>query len=196
MEPSRAARQAHQSARPAGGATRALRAPRSLLSPAPRPRSLPWRAEEAPSLRRGLPRPLPALEGGGERPPEKHSREVWVSRREPWSPGRWHRPSSRLAGRQGRQLPWGPRCLPAWSRANPFHPSAPSSCPFANSGVRCAAENRRAGSWEVGMCAARQGCIVLYRPRRSIPTRFCRRAAGRGVIVVSCLSEPGSFCSP
>nr|XP_045252435.1 retinoic acid receptor RXR-beta-like [Macaca fascicularis] len=47
-EPSRASRRARQSAQPASGATLAGRAPRSLLSPAPRPLSLRWRAEEAP----------------------------------------------------------------------------------------------------------------------------------------------------
>lgn len=44
----------------------------------------------------------------------------------------------------------------------------------------------------VGSC----NCIVLYRARRSRPTRFCREAARGGVTVISCWSEPGGYGSP
>lgn len=86
--------------RPAGGATRARSAPRSLLSLVPGPRSLPWRAEEALSLGEAFPAPYrPDGRGGMGRLPEKQSREIRVARREPWL----LHPSSLRAERGGRQ---------------------------------------------------------------------------------------------
>lgn len=158
------------------------------MSPAPQPPSLLWRAEEAPSLRRGLPHPYrPSSRGGSGRLPEKQSR---VARREQWSSGRWHHLSSLLTRRRGGQLPPGRRSLPALSGAHPLHPSAPGPCRVANSGVHSAAENRCAGSCEVAIF------IVVYPARRSTPTRFCRGASSGGVAVVCCLSDLGGYRSP
>lgn len=134
--------------RPAGGATRARSAPRSLLSLVPGPRSLPWRAEEALSLGEAFPAPYRTDgRGGMGRLPEKQSREIRVARREPWL----LHPSSLRAERGGRQPSRGWRSLPPWFRAHPHHPFLP--LPLRGGGFRTSLRgeprSRLVGSCEV-----------------------------------------------
>lgn len=186
-EPSRAARRARQSARPAGGATPARSAPRSLLSPAPRPPSLPWRAKEAPSLRRGLPRPpLPQRQGRRGSPPRE-------------AVGRSELPGMSRGAQAGGSIP--PACSPGAGTgcrrgAGGLYlpPSAPASARWR---ILESAPPRGTAAQARGKlrCVPRGWCIVLYRARRSRLTRFCRGAAGGGVTVVPCSSETSRFRS-
>lgn len=64
--------------------------------------------------------------------------------------------------RRGGQPPRSRRSSPPSFLAHPSHPSALSPCRMADSGVCSAEENRRAGSWEVVMCAA--GAVNCFLP--------------------------------
>lgn len=140
-----------QPGRPAAPLGRAA-LPAPYCPPAPRPRSLPWRAVETRSLPRGLPRPptAPAArEAGVASGKSKVGRSGGQASAQ--RPGRELHPSS-PAGR-ARAAAAGWRSSPPPSAAHP-PASSPSPCPVADSGVLSAAENRRADSWEVAMFAA------------------------------------------
>ena len=155
----------------------------SLLSPAPRPRSLPWRAEDALSLRRGLSRPLPPPQQGRLGSPAREAKSGDpVAKREPWSSGRLAPSLQRARRAPGRAAAAGPvitllTLLPQ---------------PLARGEFRSPLRREEPPRRLVGSC----DCIVLDRARRSRPTRFCGEAARGGVTVVSCWSEPGGYGSP
>lgn len=176
--------------RPAGGATRARSAPRSLLSLVPGPRSLPWRADEALSLRRGLPRPLlPGWQG-------RHGSPLREAKS--GDPGRQARAlvAPSLQPARGALGPSAVAGLAVFATLVPCSPSPPFlPLPLRRGGFRSSFRgeplSRLVGSCEV--CSRSGEFFFAGGGNESHPV--LHRGAGGGVTVVR-LTEPSGFRSP
>ena len=165
-------------------------AQRSPLPIVPRaPTAFPSVAGRGGSETPARPFPPPAAPAAGEPGVAclRSKVEIRVARREPVAlrpAAPSLQPTRRAPGRATAAGPPVFAILVPRSPSSPFRPQLLLGGEF-RSPLRRGEPPRRL----VGSC----DCIVLYRAQRSRPTRFCRGAARGGV---SCLSEPGGYCSP